>query len=584
MLKDKIKMLPTSPGCYLMKNKDGVIIYVGKAKNLKNRVSSYFNGVHTGKTRVLVEQINDLEFVVTGSEVEALLLEINLIKQYDPKYNVIFRDDKTYPYIELTNEKFPRLVVVRNKNNKKTKSQLFGPYPNVYAARKTIHLLNRMYPLRKCQVMPKKKCLYYHIGECLGYCEEKIDKAIIDNMTAEITRFLKGNDNILIKRIKEEMYKASETLNFEKAQELKLLLDDIEKTLRNQIIDLNDNIDRDVFGYAIKDGYISIQALYLRSGKIVERDSYIYPMIENPEEEVTNYIGSFYRNNIIPKEIFVPDNIDNDILEGVLNTKVLTPKIGKKRDVLDMASRNALTSLEMKLELIKRDEERNVNANQELSKLLNIDPLNRIEIFDNSHLFGTFRVSGMVVFENGEKKKKEYRKYKILEDIKDDYHLMQEVIKRRYTRVITDHLVIPDLIIVDGGKIQVNAAKEIIGQLELNIPVCGLKKNDKHNTNELFYDNEDISISKDSNVFHFLERMQDEVHRFTINYHKDIRSKGALESVLDEVDGIGEKRRNELLKTFGSLDNIKKASREDLLKIIPEKYIDDLINTIEDVE
>lgn len=583
MLKDKIKMLPTSPGCYLMKDKDGVIIYVGKAKNLKNRVSSYFIGVHTGKTKVLVENIKDLEFIVTGSEVEALLLEINLIKQHDPKYNVIFRDDKTYPYIELTNEKYPRLIVVRNKNNKKTKSQLFGPYPNAYAAKKTIHLLNRMYPLRKCQVMPKKKCLYYHIGECLGYCEEKIDKVVIDNMIIEITRFLKGNDSILIKRIKDEMYAASSSLNFEKAGEMKSLLDDINTTLRDQIIDLNDHVDRDVFDYDTKDGYIAIQALYLRGGKLVERDINIYPMIEQPEEELINYIGSFYRNNMIPKEIFVRESIDKEILEGVLHTKVITPKKGKKKEILEMAHKNAKTALDLKLELVKKEEERTIEANVEFAKLLGIDYLNRIEIFDNSHLFGTFRVSGMVVFEHGEKKKKEYRKYKILEDIKDDYHLMQEVIKRRYKRVIEDHLVRPDLIIVDGGKIQVNAALEILKELQLEIPVCGLKKNDKHNTNELFYNNQDIEIMKDSNLFHYLERMQNEVHRFTIQYHKDIRSKGALESVLDQIDGIGEKRKNELLKTFGSLENIKNADREELKKIIPDKYIDAVIQKIEDL-
>lgn len=583
MLKEKIKILPTTPGCYLMKDINGIIIYVGKAKNLKNRVSSYFNGVHTGKTKILVEHIVDLDFVVTNSEMEALLLEINLIKQHDPKYNVLFRDDKTYPYIELTNEKYPRLVVARNKN-KKTTSKLFGPYPNVYAARKTIHMLNRMYPLRKCQIMPKKKCLYYHIGECLGYCEQSISKAVIETMVLEITKFLKGNNDILIKRIKEEMLRFSSNLNFEKAAEMKMLLEDIEKTLKDQVIDLHDQMDRDVFGYAVKDGYISIQALYLRAGKMVKRDSTIYPMVAFESEEFVNYMVSFYQNNMVPKEVFVPDGVDTELLSNVLHTKVLTPKIGKKRDVLEMATHNASTSLEMKIELIKRDEERNGIANDELSKLLHLDVLNRIELFDNSHLFGTFRVSGMVVFEHGEKKKKEYRKYKIVEDIYDDYHLMQEVIRRRYTRVITDHLVMPDLIIVDGGKIQVNAATEVIRQLGLNIPVCGLKKNDKHHTNELYYNNELKNIEKDSNLFHFLERMQDEVHRFTINYHKDIRSKGALESVLDEVAGIGAKRRTELLKTFGSLDNIRKASKEELTKIIPEKHIDLLIKKIEDIK
>jgi excinuclease ABC subunit C len=570
MIKEKLELLPHLPGCYLMKNSKGTIIYVGKAKDLKKRVVTYFNREHTGKTKVLVENIATFEYIVTKTEEEALILELNLIKKHDPKYNILLRDDKSYPYIELTNEKYPRLLVVRSHLKRKKNTRLFGPYPNAYAARKIVNMLNRMYPLRKCRILPDKECLYYHIKQCLGYCIHDISQDVIKQMNDEIVSFLKGNENSLQKTIEEEMYKASSNLNFERAAEMKFLLEDIATISKRQVIDLNDNIDRDVFGYASDGAYISIQVFHIRGGRIVERESTLYPLLDLDEEALTYHICSFYDgNNLKPREIFVPDIIDTKAVSKILEVKVINPKRGKKKHVLDMAMKNAKIGLEEKRELENRNEERSYNASRKLGEILSIDNLSRIEIFDNSHLFGTFSVSGMVVFIDGKPAKKEYRKYKITSDKVDDYNLMKEVIYRRYHRVLIEKLDAPDLIVVDGGKIQMEAASTTLNMLGMNIPICGLKKNDRHKTSALIYNEVEIPIDSHSNVFHLLERMQDEVHNFTIRYHKDIRSKGALESVLDNISGIGAKRKKELLKRFGSIEKIKEASVEELSIILP---------------
>ena len=570
MIKEKLELLPHLPGCYLMKNSKGTIIYVGKAKDLKKRVVTYFNREHTGKTKVLVENIATFEYIVTKTEEEALILELNLIKKHDPKYNILLRDDKSYPYIELTNEKYPRLLVVRSHLKRKKNTRLFGPYPNAYAARKIVNMLNRMYPLRKCRILPDKECLYYHIKQCLGYCIHDISQDVTKQMNDEIVSFLKGNENSLQKTIEEEMYKASSNLNFERAAEMKSLLEDIATISKRQVIDLNDNIDRDVFGYASDGAYISIQVFHIRGGRIVERESTLYPLLDLDEEALTYHICSFYDgNNLKPREIFVPDIIDTKAVSKILEVKVINPKRGKKKHVLDMAMKNAKIGLEEKRELENRNEERSYNASRKLGEILSIDNLSRIEIFDNSHLFGTFSVSGMVVFIDGKPAKKEYRKYKITSDKVDDYNLMKEVIYRRYHRVLIEKLDAPDLIVVDGGKIQMEAASTTLNMLGMNIPICGLKKNDRHKTSALIYNEVEIPIDSHSNVFHLLERMQDEVHNFTIRYHKDIRSKGALESVLDNISGIGAKRKKELLKRFGSIEKIKEASVEELSIILP---------------
>jgi len=567
MLKEKLLLLPNKPGCYLMKDKNGVIIYVGKAKNLKNRVNSYFKSSHTGKTAVLVSNIVDFEYIITNSELEALLLEINLIKKHTPKYNVLLKDDKSYPYIELTNEKVPRLLIVRPKNKN---IKLYGPYPNVTAARKTIELLNRLYPLRKCSNMGKKECLYYHIGECLGYCVKKVNEDEIKKITDEITSFLKGNDDVVLKKIDEEMNKCIEKLNFEKASELKELKEFINITLRNQLIDLNDFIDRDIFGYAVYKGYLSIQVLFLRGGKLVGRKSSIYPIISDEIEELTLFISSFYdKNNIKPKEILVPDIIDEKLIKDILNVNVYKPVKGKKKELVNLSNKNALNSLKEKFELIKKSDENALNACNELKELLGISSANKIEAFDNSHLFGSYSVSGMITFTLGLPDKNNYRKYKIDIEHHDDFHVMKEVIYRRYYRVLMENLEKPDLIIVDGGKAQITAATTVLKDLNLNIPVCGLVKNDKHRTSDILYNDKLYEIDKTKNLFHMLERIQDEVHNFTIRYHRDIRSKGALASILDDIKGIGEKRKKELLKKYSNINKMKEATVDDLSKILP---------------
>lgn len=570
MLKEKLLLLPNKPGCYLMKDKNGVIIYVGKAKNLKNRVNSYFKSSHTGKTAVLVSNIVDFEYIITNSELEALLLEINLIKKHTPKYNVLLKDDKSYPYIELTNEKVPRLLIVRPNKLKNKNIKLYGPYPNVTAARKTIELLNRLYPLRKCSNMGKKECLYYHIGECLGYCVKKVNEDEIKKITDEITSFLKGNDDVVLKKIDEEMNKCIEKLNFEKASELKELKEFINITLRNQLIDLNDFIDRDIFGYAVYKGYLSIQVLFLRGGKLVGRKSSIYPIISDEIEELTLFISSFYdKNNIKPKEILVPDIIDEKLIKDILNVNVYKPVKGKKKELVNLSNKNALNSLKEKFELIKKSDENALNACNELKELLGISSANKIEAFDNSHLFGSYSVSGMITFTLGLPDKNNYRKYKIDIEHHDDFHVMKEVIYRRYYRVLMENLEKPDLIIVDGGKAQITATTTVLKDLNLNIPVCGLVKNDKHRTSDILYNDKLYEIDKTKNLFHMLERIQDEVHNFTIRYHRDIRSKGALASILDDVKGIGEKRKKELLKKYSNINKMKEATVDDLSKILP---------------
>lgn len=575
-IKEKLKILTTSPGCYLMKDENDRIIYVGKAKNLKRRVSSYFNREHTGKTKALVENIRDFEYIKVSSDVESLLLEINLIKKYTPKYNILLKDNKSYPYIEITNEKYPRLIISRPRNIKKHKGKLFGPYPNVNAARKTVELLNRIYPFRKCHNMGKKVCLYYHIGQCLGYCEKSISEDVVKQMVSEVTSFLHGNYDEVRKKIHGLMNEASLKLNYERALEYKNMLEYIDKVLEKQKISLNDNINRDVINYYVKNDYISFQVLHLKDGKITMRDGDVFALVDDVENTLSSYIISFYDKNELPKEILISSDFDQELLQKALNVSVVTPLKGAKKRLVEMAYDNAKVVLEEKFELIKRDEKRTFGANEELGRILNIPNLKRIETFDNAHLFGTYTVSGMVVFINGKPDKNEYRKYKITSGSKDDYHTMQEVIYRRYYRVLHDKLEKPDLIIVDGGIIQINAAKEIIDSLYLDIPVVGLKKNDKHATTALISDNKEYEIDKTSDVFHLLTRIQDEVHRYTISYHKDIRSKGALSSVLDLVEGIGKVRKKELLKKYKTITRLKELTIEELKEVLPVKVATNL--------
>ena len=573
MFKDKLSLIPHLPGSYQMKNSDGVIIYVGKAKDLKKRVNSYFNRPQTGKTAKMVSEIADFSYIVAGSELEAFLLEFNLIKQYDPKYNILLKDDKSYPYIEYISKPYPKLQVSRYLNiKKKDKKMLFGPYPNAYAARKIVSLINRLYPLKKCDTMPKKVCLYYHIGECLGYCERHVDEKKLQVMENEILSFLRGNADVLKNKILEKINMYSEQLNFEMALELKKELNYISIVLDKQKMELHDYVNRDIIGYYFNKGYLSIQILFLRNGRMVGGHTDIFPVVSTLEDELDTYIMNFYSRHEVPKEILCVKEVNTEILNEITSSSFLIPIKGKKKKLVDMASENAKINLENELEIIVRDEEKTEKANDELRDILGLKKLDRIDLFDNSNLFGSFTVSCMVVFKNGRPAKKEYRKYKISLDKNDDYHTMQEVIYRRYYRALVDKTELPDLIIVDGGINQMNACMEILNSLNLSIRVCGLRKNDKHRTNDLIdaVGYKTVEIDKSSPVFHYLTRMQDEVHRYTISYHRTIRSKGAISSVLDNIEGIGAKRKKELIKAFGSIAKLENASIEELSQIIPE--------------
>ena len=572
MFKEKLALVPELPGSYQMKDKDNNIIYVGKAKNLKKRLKSYFTGRVTGKTKKLVSDIADFEYIVTTSELESLILEITLIKKYNPKYNILLKDDKSYPYIEFTKEKYPTLKVIRNPNLKKNKNNLYGPFPNVSSARNTVYMLNRLYPLRKCETLKKDYCLYYHIGECLGYCKNEIDLEKLETMKKEITSFLNGDAKALLKKLNQEMELASSKMNFEKALEYKKMIDDINITLKNQTIVLNKEINLDLFNYYVQDNYLSIQVFFIRSGTLFGRDKKIFTFYDSPVDTLVQYIINFYEKHLLPKEILVPSDIDTKILTTYLKTNVRTPQKGDMKKLLDLAYENAKILLEEEIKTLNQNEKVRKLALKELAIVLNQKNVSRIEAFDNSHLFGTYYVSGMVVFEDFLPLKNEYRKYKIDVSTKDDLKAMEEVIYRRYYKVLMEDLKKPDIIIVDGGKNQVEVAKRVLDELNLNILVIGLKKDDKHRTTSLITsDLAEIELDLHGHLFLFLARIQEEVHRFAISYHRQIKNKGSLASILEMIPGIGLKRRQELLKKFSSLKKIKEASIEELSKILPNE-------------
>ena len=578
----ELSLVPTKPGCYQMKNKEGIIIYVGKAKNLKRRLSSYFNRVQTGKTLMLVNDIDRFEYIVTSTEIESLILEITLIKKYNPKYNILLKDDKSYPYIEFIEKPYPLLKVVRNVKRKKNKNKLFGPFPNVKAAKKTVEMLNRIYPLKKCINTPKKECLYYHIGECLGYCiNPKVDTS---EMSKEIVSFLKGNKEFITDKIKKQMQEASDSLNFEKAIELKEMLEDIEITLSKQKIDLNNNENFDMINYYYKNNFLCVVIFFIRGGLLFGRDYKIFEYYGEVEESLIEYIINFYdKNSVLPHEILISDEFDLSILQEFLNVKIIFPKKGKLKKLLDMAYENAKTVLNEKQELITKSNEKRLLAEDELRKILNMDTLHRIEAFDNSHLFGSYYVGGMVVFDDFLPNRKEYRKYKIDASVKDDLSAMKEVIYRRYYKVLMENLTKPDLIVVDGGKLQVGVAREIIDSLGLDIKVVGLAKDDKHKTSVLINENqEEVNINKNSNLFIFLSKISEEVHRYAITYHRNIKSKGMISSMLDVIPGIGDVRKKKLLKHFGSLKKISSSSLEELEEVLPSDVALELFNYLKE--
>ncbi|MGX0551032.1 excinuclease ABC subunit C [Staphylococcus hominis] len=567
-IRDKLSVVPFEPGCYLMKDRNDQIIYVGKAKRLRNRLRSYFTGAHDAKTTRLVSEIRNFEFIVTSSETESLLLELNLIKQYQPRYNILLKDDKSYPFIKITKEKHPRLLVTRTV--KKGTGKYFGPYPNAYSAQETKKLLDRIYPFRKCDNMPDRLCLYYHIGQCMGPCVYDVDQQTYAQMTREITDFLNGEDKTILHNLETRMLDASEKLDFERAKEYRDLIQHIHNLTKKQKIMSSDNTIRDVFGYSVSKGWMCIQVFFIRQGNMIQRDATMIPLQQTEEEEFYTFIGQFYSLNqhILPKEVHVPKNLDKDIIHSVVDTKIVQPARGTKKEMVDLANYNAEVALENKFQLIAKDESRTIKAIEELGERMGIQTPIRIEAFDNSNIQGVDPVSAMVTFVDGKPDKKGYRKYKI-KTVKgpDDYKSMREVVRRRYTRVLNEGLPLPDLIIVDGGKGHMSGVIDVLeNELGLDIPVAGLRKNDKHQTSELLYgaNAEVVPLKKNSQAFYLLHRIQDEVHRFAITFHRQTRQKTGLQSVLDTVEGIGSKRKTKLLRTFGSIKKMKEASIEDL--------------------
>ncbi|GGB27949.1 excinuclease ABC subunit UvrC [Virgibacillus dakarensis] len=581
-IKEKLAVLPALPGCYLMKDKHNTVIYVGKSKLLKNRVRSYFTGANDRKTQRLVQEIENFEYIVTSSEIEALILEMNLIKKYDPKYNVLLKDDKSYPYLKITNERHPRLLITRQV--KKDKGKYFGPYPNVLAARETKKLLDRLYPLRKCNNPPGRFCLYYHMDQCLACSETPPSEETYKEIVQSITSFLNGGHKEIKADLKRKMADASAELNFERAKEMRDQIQHIEAVMEQQKITLNDQVNRDIFGYSYDKGWMCIQVFFVRQGKLIERDVAIFPFFDEPEETFVSYIGRFYlhQHHPKPKQILVPVGSNAELLHQLLEIDVHVPLRGRKKELVELAMKNASISLKEKFSLIEQDESRTIKAVEQLGEVLNVETPHRIEAFDNSNIQGTDPVSAMVVFIDGRANKKEYRKYKI-KDVQgpDDYETMREVIRRRYSRVLKDQLPLPDLIIVDGGKGQMSAALDVLeNELGLDIPLCGLAKDDKHKTSELLYGFPPaiIPLSRKSQEFYLVQRIQDEVHRFAISFHRQLRGKNLFQSELDKIPGVGQKRRRLLLTHFKSVGEIKQASIEDITKLgIPKNIAEQVI-------
>ena len=571
LIKSKLELLPTSPGCYIHKDKNGIIIYVGKAKNLRNRVRSYFRGSHDTKTEALVSEIVDFEFIVTESNIEALLLEINLIKENKPKYNIMLKDDKSYPFIKITNERYPRLIITRQV--KKDGGLYFGPYPDVGAANEIKRLLDRIFPFRKCTNPPSKVCFYYHIGQCMAHTICKKDEDYFKSMAQEVSDFLKGQDDKIIDDLKGKMATAAQSMEFERAAEYRDLIQAIGTLRTKQRVMAKDLQNRDVFGYYVDKGWMCVQVFFVRQGKLIERDVNLFPYYNDPDEDFLTYVGQFYqeKSHLVPNEVLIPQDIDEEAVKVLVDTKILKPQRGEKKQLVNLAIKNARVSLEQKFNLLEKSVEKTQGAIENLGRLLQIPTPVRIESFDNSNIMGTSPVSAMVVFVNGKPSKKDYRKYKIKTVVgPDDYASMREVIRRRYGRVQRDGLTPPDLIVIDGGQGQVNIAKQVIQEeLGLDIPIAGLQKNDKHQTHELLFGDplEVVELSRNSQEFFLLQRIQDEVHRFAITFHRQLRSKNSFSSQLDGIDGLGPKRKQNLMKYFKSLTKIKEASVDEIVEV-----------------
>ncbi|HEV3932250.1 TPA: excinuclease ABC subunit UvrC [Streptococcus pneumoniae] len=583
LIKSKLELLPTSPGCYIHKDKNGTIIYVGKAKNLRNRVRSYFRGSHDTKTEALVSEIVDFEFIVTESNIEALLLEINLIKENKPKYNIMLKDDKSYPFIKITNERYPRLIITRQV--KKDGGLYFGPYPDVGAANEIKRLLDRIFPFRKCTNPPSKVCFYYHIGQCMAHTICKKDEIYFKSMAQEVSDFLKGQDNKIIDELKGKMAAAAQTMEFERAAEYRDLIQAIGTLRTKQRVMAKDLQNRDVFGYYVDKGWMCVQVFFVRQGKLIERDVNLFPYFNDPDEDFLTYVGQFYqeKSHLVPNEVLIPQDIDEEAVKALVDSKILKPQRGEKKQLVNLAIKNARVSLEQKFNLLEKSVEKTQGAIENLGRLLQIPTPVRIESFDNSNIMGTSPVSAMVVFVNGKPSKKDYRKYKIKTVVgPDDYASMREVIRRRYGRVQREALTPPDLIVIDGGQGQVNIAKQVIQEeLGLDIPIAGLQKNDKHQTHELLFGDplEVVDLSRNSQEFFLLQRIQDEVHRFAITFYRQLRSKNSFSSQLDGIDGLGPKRKQNLMRHFKSLTKIKEASVDEIVEVGVPRAVAEAVQT-----
>ena len=585
-LKLKLSVLPTEPGCYLMKDRHGIVIYVGKAKNLRNRVKSYFSGAHDEKTMRLVAEIIDFDFIVTNSEVESLLLELNLIKKHYPRYNILLKDDKSYPFIKITKEEHPRLIVTRTVKPKT--GTYFGPYPNAYSAHETKKLLDRIYPLRKCNTMPDKLCLYYHIGQCLGPCVYDVTQAQYKEMIDGITRFLNGDTKQIVEELKEKMQKASDDLEFEKAKEYRDLIGHIDATMNKQKMMSKDMTARDCFGFSVSKGWMAISVLLVRNGNLIEKKAEMFPIQDEVQEEFYRYIAQFYdlKSNLLPKEVHITGGLDREIIDEYLPVEVVQPKRGQKKEMVELANKNAEIALKNKFEIIEKDEARTIGAIESLDEKLNIETQINIEDFDNSNIKSVDPVSVMVSFIDGKPSKKDYRKYKIRTvEGPDDYASMAEAVRRRYTRVLKEHLPLPDLIIVDGGIGHMNTVKSVLmDELSLDIPIAGLAKNEKHKTAELLYGDaaEIVPMNKNSQEFYLLQRIQDEVHRFAISFHRNTRNKTSVNSVLDGIEGVGPKRKQKLLSHFGSIKRMKEKDVSSFTEIgIPAPIAERILEKIQ---
>lgn len=580
-LKDKLLTLPMEPGCYIMKDRNGTIIYVGKAKKLKNRVNQYFTGAHDYKTTKLVSQIVDFDTIVTKTEKEALILEINLIKKHRPRFNIMFMDDKSYPYIKITQEKYPKLTVVREMKKDK-KANYYGPFPDATAAHNMASLLNSIYPLRKCVTLPKKVCLYYHLGQCLGPCEFKVEDDVYPQMIKEIVQVLKGDDKVLRQRLNDQMKDATEKLNYEKAMVYRDFLRSLDHVQDKQTVYQDNRLDRDAFNYYEKDGMLTITALIVRGGQLMDRHLLTQLLVDDASESFENFILQYYESQALPKELIVPASFDASNISSLLDVKLIQPQRGELKKLLDLVLLNAMNHHRQHSTILKKNNEKHDKSINELKDILKLDSIERIELYDNSHTQGQFASSAMVVFIGGSPSKKDYRLYN-LHNGADDVKNMEEVIYRRFLRAIKENQSYPDLILMDGGYTQIQAAKRSMESLDIHVPLYGLVKDDKHTTSALMdQDGNRIELKSYQETFFLLSRMQDEVHRFVLSHHQRRRSKAQTHSILEEIDGIGPKRRLALLKAFKSVQGILDAPQDKLEEVVGKSVAKELKKRIQE--